>query len=109
MPYMFSDNYETEEDIEREYRDPYRHPKFSPVSPGKERRLHAARMRRKELEEMELRDQMQARVVNLNVDLRNKYQIKQAINILTTALEAAENEVYKIPIATYDEGRIIKD
>lgn len=106
MPYRFSDNYETEEDIEREYRDPYRHPRFSPVDVGEERRLHAARMRRKELEEMELRDQMQARVVNLNVDLRNKYQIKQAINILTTALEAAENEVYKIPIATYDEGRI---
>lgn len=106
MPYRFSDNYETEEDIEREYRDPYRHPMFSPVDVGKERRLHAARMRRKELEEMELRDQMKARVVNLNVDLRNKYQIKQAINILTTALEAAENEVYKIPIATYDEGRI---
>lgn len=106
MPYRFSDNYETEEDIEREYRDPYKHPSFSPVSTGKERRLHAARMRRKELEEMELRDQMQARVINLNVDLRNKYQIKQAINILTTALAAAENEVYKIPIATYDEGRI---
>lgn len=106
MPYKFSDNYETVEDIKKEYKDPYKHKRYSPAATGRDRRLYEARMREAELKEYELADQMEARYVTLSIDMRNKYQIKQAINMLTMALKSVENEVFEIPTPAYDNGLI---
>lgn len=102
MPYKFYEDYETMEDIDAEYRQPYRREK-SVTGTGELRRRHAARMRELELKEYEFADQMEARTMSFSVDLRNKYQIQSAINTLTAALAALENETFEIPRSAYDQ------
>ena len=99
MPYSYKHNYETLEDIEKEFSDVRRHSRpiggcYDPVRLARER---AAKERQQYLEELEFNDQMAARPSELTVDLRNKYQVKQAIAILQVTLEQLEKEEFKVP------------
>ena len=100
MPYSYRRNYETLEDIEKEFNDIRRHSR--PIVGGSynEVRLlreRAARERQQYLEELEFRDQMESRPYELTVDLRNKYQIIQAMKMLQAALDNIETEEFKVP------------
>ena len=97
MPYVYKHDYETEEDIRREYADVRKHPTWWGDRPGMEARLRAARERRQYLEDLEFADQMAARVVNLNVDLRNRYSVQRTIEMLQHVLDNLEKEVFEVP------------
>ena len=99
MPYSYKHEYETLEDIEKEYNNIRRHSRriggtYDEVRLIRER---AAKERQQYLEELEFRDQMAARPCELTVDLRNKYQIKQAIKTLQATLKELEEEEFKVP------------
>lgn len=99
MPYKYKHHYETVEDIEKEWNDVRKHPVSTRygVNKVKEIRLQIARDRERYLEELEFSDQMAARPLALNVDLRNKYSIMAAIRQLEAALDAIEHEVFEVP------------
>lgn len=99
MPYSYRRNYETLEDIEKEFDDIRKHSRpiggcYDEVRLIRER---AAKERQQYLEELEFRDQMAARPYEITVDLRNKYQIKQALKMMQAALENIETEEFKVP------------
>lgn len=98
MPYKYSKRYETVDDIAREYNRPYA-PKVFPGTHLYDRvyREEAARYREQYLKELEFQDQMAARPFSFNIDMRNKYEIKNAIRVLQAALEEIENEEFIVP------------
>lgn len=97
MPYVYKHEYETVEDIEREYSDVRKHPIWWGDRPGKEARLRAARERQRYLENLEFADQMAPRTVSLDVDLRNRYSVKRTIEMLQHVLDDLEQEVFEVP------------
>lgn len=98
MPYKYDRKYETVEDIAKEYNRPYA-PKVFPGTHLYDRvyREEAARRREQYLKELEFQDQMAARPFTLNIDMRNKYEIRNAIHVLQAALEELEKEEFVIP------------
>ena len=107
MPYRYSRNYETMEDIDREFSRPYG-PKTFPGCHlyARLERERAVRQREEYIKELEFRDQMAARDVTLNIDLRNKYEVKAAISYLQSVLESLEEEVFEIPYDPVERGLI---
>lgn len=102
MPYKYKheNRYETLEDIDKDYKNPYKHSAWllpGTHNPVRLARENAARERQQFLEELEFRDQMSARCCTLNIDMRNKYEIISAIKMLTAALQELENEVFEVP------------
>ena len=97
MPYKYKHDYETVEDIEKEYADVRKHPRWWGDRPGKEARLRAARERQRYLENLEFADQMAPRIISLDVDLRNKYSVLRTIEMLQDVLKNLEEEVFEIP------------
>lgn len=110
MPYKYRhpDEMDSEEKIMRDRRKAY------PTLPGcdhevfyeREKRI---RQKRDYLEMLEFQDQIKSRVMNFQVDLRNKYQIQNAIDILKAALITAENEVIEVPNNACDYYRFRYD
>lgn len=105
MPYSYKHKYETQEDIDREYGDTRRHSRriagtFNEVRVLRE---EAARERQEYLETLDFEDQMAARNISLNVDARNKYQLKSTISMLQGMLDELEKENFEVP---YNPGKL---
>lgn len=99
MPYSYKHNYETQADIDKEYGDTRRHSRriagtFNEVRVMRE---EAARERQEYLERLEFEDQMAARNITLDIDTRNKYQLKSTIAMLQGMLDELEKEKFEVP------------
>ena len=105
MPFSYEKNYESLEDIDREYHQAYGPKRFPKTDhDGKRLRDQSAIVREEYIKALDFRDQMACRNITLTIDLRNKYQIRNAINQLQAALDAIEKEEFKVPFdpSTYD-------
>lgn len=59
-------------------------------------------VRRAYINELEFADQMKSRRMTFSIDMRNKYEVKAALDTLTDAYKRLENEVFEIPHCPFE-------
>ena len=99
MAFKFKRDHESMEDIAKEYESNrgarWFPPGFTPTS--RAFREDKVMERQEELDRLEFEQQTQPCFMNLNVDLRNKYQVKAAIKTLQSTLDELEKEDFNVP------------